>query len=157
MQKEGEKKNKQVIKIRFLECRVVKLLILKNTGYLLGISPMPSKFSVKYKQETEMGILWRKENYKKLTEVPFIFLSLRNNQWTSLGYTWIISIICFGSKILKENCIRWKKKKRNITSGHSISVTKADDSDTQIMNSFGLCSISFVGFKGILFATCTWM
>lgn len=111
MQKEGEKKNKQVIKIRFLECRVVKLLILKNTGYLLGISPMPSKFSVKYKQETEMGILWRKENYKKLTEVPFIFLSLRNNQWTSLGYTWIISIICFGSKILKENCIRWKKKK----------------------------------------------
>ena len=125
MQKEGEKKNKQVIKIRlpgvsscqviksdFLECWVVKLLILKNTGYLLGISPMPSKFSVKYKQETEMGILWRKENYKKLTEVPFIFLSLRNNQWTSLGYTWIISIICFGSKILKENCIRWKKKKK---------------------------------------------
>lgn len=134
----------------------MKLLILKNTGYLLGISLMPSKFSVKYKHKTEMGILWRK-NYKKLTEVPFIFCSFRNNQWTSLGYMWIISVICFGSKILRENSIKWKKKKRNITSGHSISVTKADDSDTLIMNSFGLWPISFVGFKGILFATCTWM
>lgn len=88
----------------------MKLLILKNTGYLLGISLMPSKFSVKYKHKTEMGILWRK-NYKKLTEVPFIFCSFRNNQWTSLGYMWIISVICFGSKILRENSIKWKKKK----------------------------------------------
>ena len=90
-----------------------------------------------------MGILWRQENYKKLTDVPFIFCSFRNNQWTSLGYTWIISVICFGSKILRENSIKWKKKKRNIISGHSISVTKADDSGTQIMNSFGLWPISF--------------
>ena len=58
-----------------------------------------------------MGILWRQENYKKLTDVPFIFCSFRNNQWTSLGYTWIISVICFGSKILRENSIKWKKKK----------------------------------------------
>lgn len=39
----------------------MKLLISKNTGYLLGVSLMPFKCSVKYEYEIEMGILWGKE------------------------------------------------------------------------------------------------